>query len=107
MSAIRAGCRVGHNDISEILQCLDIFVLPSLAEGISNTLLEAMACASHVMATDVGGNPEILLNGKTGCFVSRGYRESIASVLEVYVRDDKLGAAHGWQADFASSGNSA
>ncbi|WNO60693.1 TIGR03088 family PEP-CTERM/XrtA system glycosyltransferase [Rheinheimera sp. MMS21-TC3] len=47
-------------DIAAIMQRLDVFVLPSLAEGISNTILEAMASATPVIATDVGGNVDLL-----------------------------------------------
>ncbi|MGI5310732.1 TIGR03088 family PEP-CTERM/XrtA system glycosyltransferase [Rheinheimera sp. WS51] len=47
-------------DIAAIMQRLDVFVLPSLAEGISNTMLEAMASATPVIATDVGGNADLL-----------------------------------------------
>lgn len=47
-------------DIAAIMQRLDVFVLPSLAEGISNTILEAMASATPVIATAVGGNADLL-----------------------------------------------
>ncbi|MDP2715868.1 TIGR03088 family PEP-CTERM/XrtA system glycosyltransferase [Rheinheimera sp.] len=47
-------------DIAQLMQRLDVFVLPSLAEGISNTILEAMASGTPVIATAVGGNPELL-----------------------------------------------
>ena len=47
-------------DIPELMQLLDVFVLPSLAEGISNTILEAMASGTAVIATKVGGNADLL-----------------------------------------------
>ncbi len=56
-------------DVPGVLRGLDCFVLPSLAEGISNTILEAMACALPVIATRVGGNGELVLDGTTGRLV--------------------------------------
>ncbi len=50
----------------DILRGLDCFVLPSLAEGVSNTILEAMASGLPVVATRVGGNPELVDDGVTG-----------------------------------------
>lgn len=49
-----------RTDIPQVMRCIDIFVLPSLAEGISNTMLEAMASGIPVIATKVGGNAELL-----------------------------------------------
>jgi sugar transferase (PEP-CTERM/EpsH1 system associated) len=49
-----------RQDIPELMQRIDVFVLPSLAEGISNTLLEAMAAGTPVIATAVGGNRDLL-----------------------------------------------
>ena len=61
-----------RSDVPDILRGLDCFVLPSLAEGISNTILEAMACGLPVIATDVGGNGELIETGKTGVLVPVG-----------------------------------
>ncbi|MAT64975.1 MAG: sugar transferase [Gammaproteobacteria bacterium] len=79
-----AGAR---NDVAELLPALDLFVLPSLAEGISNTLMEAMACGLPVIATDVGGNAELVLDGETGALVPRGDPEALALALKPYVQD--------------------
>ncbi|UCV24741.1 TIGR03088 family PEP-CTERM/XrtA system glycosyltransferase [Ferribacterium limneticum] len=58
-----------RNDIPDIMRGLDCFILPSLGEGISNTILEAMASGLPVIATDVGGNPELVQEGRTGHLV--------------------------------------
>ncbi|OAI06418.1 sugar transferase [Methylomonas methanica] len=77
-----------RNDIPEILRSLDIFVLPSKAEGISNTILEAMASGLPVIATRVGGNPELVLDGKTGCLVEKEDVEGLSSAMRELVLDD-------------------
>ena len=58
-----------QSDISEILSLSDIFVLPSLREGLPLTILEAMACGKPVIATNVGGIPEIVKDGENGILV--------------------------------------
>lgn len=55
-----------RSDVAQLLPQFDIFALPSQAEGISNTLLEAMACGCAPVATDVGGNPELVAEGEGG-----------------------------------------
>ena len=59
-----------RGDIPEVLAAMDVFVLPSIAEGMSNTVLEAMASGLPVVATRVGGNPELVEDGVTGRLVS-------------------------------------
>jgi len=58
-----------RSDVVDVLRAFDVFVLPSLAEGISNTVLEAMASGLPVVATNVGGNRELVEQGRTGLLV--------------------------------------
>ncbi len=71
----------GRNDVPQIMQRMHCFVLPSLAEGISNTILEAMACGLPVVATDVGGNAELVRAGQTGLLVAAGDVDGMARAL--------------------------
>ncbi|MGR9117665.1 MAG: glycosyltransferase, partial [Gammaproteobacteria bacterium] len=76
-----------RDDIAEIMRFLDIFVLPSQAEGISNTILEAMASGLPVVATDVGGNSELVVQGETGFLVEQQNPSQLAECLVEYVID--------------------
>lgn len=61
---------LGHRDnVTEILSASTVSVLPSLSEGLSNTLLESMACGVPVVSTNVGGTPEIISDGIHGLLV--------------------------------------
>jgi len=60
---------VNHKDIPLWVSASDILVLPSLSEGRPNVVLEALACEVPVVATDVGGIPELIINGETGYLV--------------------------------------
>lgn len=75
-----------RRDIPEILSSMDVFVLPSLMEGLPMVLLEAMAARKPVIATEVGEIPKILEQGKLAVLVKpkdvRGLAEAIVSVLE-------------------------
>ncbi|PKM11433.1 MAG: sugar transferase [Gammaproteobacteria bacterium HGW-Gammaproteobacteria-3] len=83
------------HDIAEIMQRFDIFVLPSQAEGISNTLLEAMASGLPVIATAVGGNPELVVQGQTGFLVAPQHPAEMADCLFSYAADKEKRLAHG------------
>jgi len=69
------------------LNKIDIFVLPSLSESFSNSLMEAMACGCAVVASRVGGNPELVIAGKTGLLFEAGQSEDLAAAL-VRLGDD-------------------
>ncbi len=87
-----------RDDVPDLLRSLDIFVLPSLSEGISNTILEAMACGIPVVATAVGGNPELVLEGETGALVPRADPAALARALLDYVRQPAVRKAQGRRA---------
>jgi sugar transferase (PEP-CTERM/EpsH1 system associated) len=76
-----------RSDVPAIMQGLDLFVLPSLAEGISNTILEAMACARPVIATAVGGNADLVADGHSGQIVPAGDVPALAAALQHWAMD--------------------
>ena len=84
-----------RNDVPALMRAMDIFVLPSINEGISNTILEAMSCGRPVIATRVGGNPELVVEGETGALVPAKDPVALADMLRAYVQDAELRAAHG------------
>ena len=70
-----------RDDVPEVMRGLNCFVLPSLAEGVSNTILEAMASGLPVIATRVGGNTELVEHGRTGEIVPAADPEAMARAL--------------------------
>ena len=87
------------------LQAIDIFVLPSLSEALSNALMEAMACGCAVVASRVGGNPELVSEGVTGFTFEPGDATALADRIEKLAANEelrsRLGAA---AADFVRRG---
>lgn len=84
-----------RKDIAEFMRALDIFVLPSLAEGISNTILEAMATGLPVIATAVGGNPELVDDGVTGMLTPSADSGAMALKILDYANHKQKRQAHG------------
>jgi sugar transferase (PEP-CTERM/EpsH1 system associated) len=84
-----------RQDTPELMRLIDVFALPSLNEGISNTILEAMATALPVVATRVGGNPELVVHGVTGTLVEPGSDEALGDALTAYLDDPGLRRRHG------------
>jgi sugar transferase (PEP-CTERM/EpsH1 system associated) len=82
-------------DVPEVMRGLNCFVLPSLAEGISNTILEAMASGLPVLATDVGASAELVLTGVSGVVVPADDVPSLAAALLALAQDPARAAAMG------------
>jgi sugar transferase (PEP-CTERM/EpsH1 system associated) len=77
-------------DVPALLNATDVFVLPSLSEGMSNTLLEAMASGLPVVATRVGGNPELIEDERSGWLFKPGDVADLAARLERLAMDSDL-----------------
>ena len=84
-----------RDDVAELMRSMDLFVLPSLREGISNTILEAMATGLPVVATRVGGNPELVDEGNTGMLVPNSDAVSMAMAIGSYLENGEKSSAHG------------
>ena len=74
-------------DVRGVLEKSSLFILPSLTEGISLTLLEAMACGLPVVATRVGGTPEVVVDGETGLLVHPGSPAELAQAILSLLQD--------------------
>lgn len=79
-----------RTDVPALLQAADALVLPSLREGLSNVILEAMAAARAVVASRAGGNPELVVDGRTGCLFDVGDDAALAAALVRLVDDPAL-----------------
>jgi L-malate glycosyltransferase len=79
-----------RNDVAEILACCDIAVLPSLAEGLPNALLEYMAASLPVIVSDIGGNAELVDDGVTGLLVPPRDSDALSAALLQLLRDPSL-----------------
>ena len=85
-----------RKDVPEILRAFDVFVLSSESEGMSNTILEAMASARPVVATAVGGNPELVVDRETGLLVPPHDPPAMAAAIMKLLRDTELCRQMGW-----------
>jgi len=85
----------GRSDIPDILSAIDISVLSSLSEGFSNTVIESMAAAKPLIVTDVGGNSEAVVHGKTGFVVPPKNIDKLADAISTLLKDKKLAKSMG------------
>ena len=76
-----------RDDVPDLMKLYDIFVLPSFSEGLSNTLLESMASGTPVVASKVGGNAEIVADGRSGYLYASDDAQGLARILIELARE--------------------
>lgn len=76
------------SQVQDWLRAIDIFVLPSRSEALSNSLMEAMACGCSVVASRIGGSPELVADGECGLLFEAGDVEGLARQLTLLITDD-------------------
>ena len=82
---------LGHReDVRDLLSILDLFVLPSLSEGMPLALLEAMAAGVPAIATRVGGTTEVIDDGRTGTLVAPGDSRVLAAAITTLLENPRL-----------------
>lgn len=79
-----------RRDLQKIFRAMDLFVLPSLTEGLPNVVLESFACAKPVVATQVGGVPELVKDGVNGLLVPAQCSHSLAEAMKRFLGDRKF-----------------
>ena len=90
---------LGRKDnVAEYLQCADILVMPSVSEGMSNALLEAMACGLAVIATNIAGNNEVVAHLRNGVLIEPRNARQLAEALLYVLGDAELASRLGQEA---------
>jgi len=79
-----------RNDIPELLNLFDIYICSSISEGLSLSILEAMAAGKPVIGTEVGGNPDLVIPGKNGFLVPPGDPYALAEKILILLKDKNL-----------------
>lgn len=86
---------IPHDELPELLRSLKLLVLPSYTEGLPNTMLEAMASGTPVIATSVGGIPDYITHGRTGFILEDAHPNTVAEgIVDALESDDLLEIAH-------------
>lgn len=84
-----------RQDVAEVMSVFDLFVLPSLNEGMGRVLVEAMALGKPVVASNVGGIPDLVIHGKNGCLVPPGDAQSLSAAISDLIEDPERGRKMG------------
>jgi glycosyltransferase involved in cell wall biosynthesis len=85
----------GREDVADLISLFDVAVLASLSEGFSNVILEYMASSKPVVATEVGGNPEIVVHGETGLLVPPADAQALANAILSILKDKEAALRFG------------
>ncbi len=85
-------------DVDHLYRAFDVFVLNSFGEGMSNTLLEAMASGLPTVCTAVGGNTELVADGQRGSLIGAGDDAALAEAIRKYISSSEMRATHGQNA---------
>lgn len=84
-----------RNDVFQLINMFDIFVLPSLNEGMGRVLVEAMAVGKPIIASDVGGIPNLVIHGKNGLLVPAADAQALAKSIEFLCANPEKGSEMG------------
>jgi sugar transferase (PEP-CTERM/EpsH1 system associated) len=84
-----------RDDVPDILAALDLFVLPSITEGLSLTLIECCAAGKPIVASDVGGNREVIQDGENGLLIRSGDERALAAAIVRLLTHPDLAASMG------------
>ena len=84
-----------RKDIAELISIFDVAVISSLSEGFSNVVLEYMASAKPVVATDVGGNKEAVIDGETGLLIPSKNAHRLAKGINVFLGNREIALRYG------------
>ncbi|MCX5785040.1 MAG: glycosyltransferase family 4 protein [Elusimicrobia bacterium] len=86
------------DDLLPYYRAADVFVLPSISEGLSNSMLEAMSCGAAIMASRVGGAIDAVVDGESGCLFDPLNRQEIKQCLRRHIADRSLSVKMGGRA---------
>jgi glycosyltransferase involved in cell wall biosynthesis len=81
---------ISHKEVAYYMKAADVLVHPSWSEGLPNVIMEAMACSLPVVASDVGGIPEVLINGVTGLSVPAKDSEKLTAAISEMLDNEQL-----------------